>query len=156
MIILADTREQHPYTFTRWPVDVQTAGLNTGDYSLPGFESQIAIERKTLNDLVSCLMGTNRERFERELAKGRSYELFAVVVESDLADLAKGLYQSNMKPHAAIQTLAAFFVRYRTPFIFAGDRSGGEYIVFSILQKYIQEIEKRFKHSQKFNMEVMA
>ena len=95
IILLKDTREQTPYTFERWSVSVQTSGLITGDYSLLGFKDKIAIERKSLDDLVSCLLGKNRERFEKELTRGRLYELFCIVVESDLADLAKGLYRSS-------------------------------------------------------------
>jgi len=69
-----------------------------GDYSLPGFEDRAAIERKSLNDLIGCLMGSNRQRFERELARGRHYDLFAVVVEASLADVSQGRYRSDMKP----------------------------------------------------------
>ena len=156
MIILTDSREQLPYSFTRWPVEIQTASLTTGDYSLPGFESQIAIERKSLDDLISCLMGANRSRFEKELSRARSYELFAVVVESDLADVAKGLYQSNMKPTPALQSISAFHVRYGIPFLFCGNRAGAEYITYSLLSKYVYEIKKRFEQSKKFNQEATA
>ncbi|MCD4674971.1 MAG: hypothetical protein K8S18_03115 [Desulfobacula sp.] len=145
MIIFADTREQLPYTFDKWPVEVKEDSLSTGDYSLPGFEDVVAIERKTLDDLINCLMGKNRIRFEKELTRARFYELFAVVVESDLITLANGNYQSNMKPHAALQTISAFHVRYGIPFLFCGGRSGAEYIVYSLLSKYLYEIEKRFK-----------
>jgi len=69
MIILQDNRENLPYSFERWPVDVNAVTLQTGDYSLPGFTDQAAIERKSLNDLISCLMGGNRIRFEKELAR---------------------------------------------------------------------------------------
>jgi DNA excision repair protein ERCC-4 len=68
---LIDSREQAPFTFTGYYVDSETATLPVGDYSLPGFEDRAAIERKSLNDLISCLMSSNRERFEKELAKGR-------------------------------------------------------------------------------------
>ena len=153
IILLKDTREQTPYTFERWNIKTQETGLPTGDYSLLGFESQIAIERKTLDDLINCLMGGNRERFEKELSRARSFELFAVVVEANLSDIANGQYQSNLKPHAALQSLAAFYVRYHIPFLFCGNRAGAEYQTYSLLQKYIQELEKRFKQSQKF-MEV--
>lgn len=149
MVILTDTREQTPYTFQKWPVEIQPAGLTTGDYSILGFDDQVSIERKSLDDLVSCLMGKNRDRFERELARGRSYELFVVVVESNLVDLAHGRYQSRMKPHAAFQTITAFYIRYRVPFLFCGNRAGGEYQTYSLLQKYLYELEKCFKQSKK-------
>ena len=82
MQILIDTREQAPFTFKGYDVAPETATLPVGDYSLPGFQDWAAVERKSLNDLIGCLMGKDRERFERELARGRHYDLFAVVVEA--------------------------------------------------------------------------
>ena len=154
MIILKDTREQAPYLFDRWNIKTQETGLTTGDYSILGFSDKIAIERKTLNDLISCLMDKQRERFEKELTRGRSYELFVVVIEANLFQISNKNYHSVMNPDAVLQSIIAFHVRYGVPFLFAGDRSGGEYMTFSLLSKYLYEIEKRFKQSKKYNMEV--
>jgi DNA excision repair protein ERCC-4 len=120
-----------------------------GDYSLPGFEDRVAVERKALEDLISCLMGSNRDRFERELYRGRHYDLFAVVVEATLSDVLRGHYRSGMKAHAALQSLIAFQVRYRVPFVWAGNRNGAEYITYSLLSKYLREIGERFKQATK-------
>ena len=49
----------------------------------------MAIERKTANDLVGSLT-RHRERFERELHRGRALSYFALVVESSLADFVHG------------------------------------------------------------------
>ena len=143
--ILTDTREQLPYTFENYPVQIGRAALTVGDYSLAGFQDRIAIERKSLNDLIGCLTGTNRIRFEKELARAGSFERFAVVVESDIQDVSAGHYVSKMQPHAALQSITAFYIRYGIPFLFCGNRDGAEYMTFSILQKYYYEIEKRFK-----------
>lgn len=149
MILLVDSREQAPFTFDRWPdLQIQTAALPAGDYSLPGFEDRAAVERKELNDLVSCFMGDNRTRFEKELARARRYELFAVVIEAGLEDLAKANYRSNMKPHAVLQSMTALFVRYGIPFLFCGNRSGAEYMTYSLFSKYLYEIEKRYKQAR--------
>ena len=88
--ILIDSREQNPHTFQGYEVEVESAALPVGDYSLPGFTDIVAIERKSLEDMVSCLMGSNRERFERELARARHYELFTVVVEAPLSGCIPG------------------------------------------------------------------
>lgn len=149
MIILTDTREQLPYTFKNWSVQVQTSGLKTGDYSLSGFEDKIAIERKSLNDLISCLKGENRKRFEKELCRARAYELFAVVVEADIAQVMAKQYYGSMNPHAILQSITAFYIRYNIPFLFCGDRQSGEYITYSLLQKYIYNIQKRFEEYKK-------
>ena len=145
MRILIDNREQAPFTFQGYDVDPETATLPVGDYSLPGFQDRAAIERKSLNDLIGCLMGKDRERFERELARGRHYDLFAVVVEASLADVSQARYQSDMKPQAALQSIVTFQVRYRIPFVWAGNRTGAEYMTYSFLAKYLREIGERYK-----------
>lgn len=149
MRILIDTREQQPFSFTRYEVATEPATLPVGDYSLPGFEDRAAIERKSHEDLISCLMGSHRDRFERELYRGRHYDLFAVVVEATLADVLRGHYRSGMKAHAALQSIIAFQVRYRVPFVWAGNRNGAEYITYSLLSKYLREIGERFKQATK-------
>ena len=109
MIVIVDTREQTPFDFGRFP-DVVTRRdtLPTGDYSLAGFESVVACERKEVNDLIACLQNGNRERFERELARGSALHRFCVLVEGTLEDIRNGRYRSQMKPTAALQSLFAF------------------------------------------------
>ena len=143
MQIVIDTREQRPFSFGRWEVESQRGTLQTGDYSLAGFEDRVAIERKSVDDLIACFMGANRERFERELSRARDYDLFAVVVEAGLTDIGRGRYKSNMSPHAALQSLTAFFVRYSVPFMCCGSRRAAEYMTYSLLAKYLYELEKQ-------------
>ena len=114
MKILVDTREHLPYAFDT-PSEIGTVPV--GDYSIAGLESCVAIERKTLDDLIGCLTA-GRERFERELHKGRALDYFALVVEGSLSDIAKGQYRSKMQSKAAVQSLMAFSVRYRLPIFF--------------------------------------
>jgi len=149
MRILVDSREQNPFLFEGYQAVPETATLTIGDYSLPGFADRVAIERKELNDLISCLMNGNRERFEKELARGRHFELFAVVVEASLADVSQGRYRSEMKPHSALQSIITFQVRYRVPFVWAGNRAGAEYYTYWTLAKCLREIEERFKKATK-------
>lgn len=147
MLILIDSREQLPFSFSKYGVSTAVEGLPVGDYSLPGFQDWAAVERKNLEDLISCLMGENRARFERELTKGRSYDLFAVVVEAPLLAVSQGRYRSEMKAHAALQSIITFQVRYRVPFVWAGNRAGAEYVTYSLLAKYLREISERFKQA---------
>jgi len=39
-----------------------------------------------------------------------------VVVEASMQDMAEGRYHSRMRPHAALQSVLAFQVRYGVPF----------------------------------------
>jgi ERCC4-type nuclease len=145
-MIVVDTREQHPFPFARYLADVVVGTLPTGDYSLPGFEDRVAIERKSLDDLVGCLKGDQRDRFERELARGRTYELFAVVIEGSFQDLRLGRYRSEIKSESVLQSIAAYQVRYQVPFYCCGTRALAEYWTFSLLAKYADEVRIRMRH----------
>jgi DNA excision repair protein ERCC-4 len=143
MIILRDSREQLGYDFDRFEgVTVHRAALESGDYSLPGLENIVAVERKELNDLINCLCH-DRERFKKELHRLRPYALKAVVIEATPEDIARGRYKSQMKPQAALQSCFAFMVKYGVNFFFAGNRQGGEYATHALLWKYQQELEKQ-------------
>lgn len=143
--ITIDTREQRPYTFK---TEAETATLSTGDYSLKGASHLVAVERKTLDDLIGCLT-TERERFERELYRGRALDYFALVVEASLSDLSSGRYQSKMLPKAAIQSLLAFSIRYGLPVFFVENRRFGARVTESLLLKYSEELKKRLKEIEK-------
>ena len=139
MKILIDTREQKPYSFE---TEAVTGTLATGDYSIAGLQDHIAIERKTIDDLIGCL-SKGRDRFERELFRGKSLDYFALVVEADLSDIAKGAYRSKMLPRAVLQSLMAFSIRYKMPIWFVGNRQYGQRITESLLTKYVREVEKK-------------
>jgi hypothetical protein len=54
-----------------------------------------------------------------------------------------------MKPQAALQSITAFFIRYRVPFLFCGNRAGAEYMTYGLLAKYLREIGERYKLATK-------
>jgi len=145
MKIIRDTREQAPFTFGGYDCEVEAGTLTTGDYSLAGLADRCAVERKSLDDLLGCLTGEGRERFERELARAAGLDCFAVVVEASMQDMAEGRYRSKMKPHAALQSVLAFTVRYGVPFIWAGTRAGAEYATFHFLRHYLREASTRYE-----------
>ena len=146
MLIVVDSREQCPFSFTheRYEVQVQPGTLSVGDYSLAGLEDKVAVERKSLSDLVACL-GRERERFERELMRGAALDAFAVVCEGSWLELARGEYRSQLNPHAACQSVLAFTARYRVPFLFAGTRGAAEYMTWGFLRQYLESARKRWK-----------
>lgn len=146
MKILIDTREQNPFPFAGELYSgllTEKAALPTGDYSLAGLTDRIAIERKSIDDLVGCLT-RGRERFERELARARGLDLFCVLVEAPWEALSKGLYKSKMTPKSACQSVIAMQAR-GTSFFFAGSRPAAEYFCFSLLQKYLEGARRKYQ-----------
>ena len=146
MKLIIDSREQAPFTFNheRYGVETVRGALTVGDYSLAGLEDRVAVERKSLPDLVQCL-GRERDRFERELQRGEALNAFCVVVEAGWQDLLRGEDRSRLKPHAACQSVAAFMSRYRVPFIFAGSRTAAEYVTWSFLRQYLEGARRRWR-----------
>lgn len=135
--IIIDTREQKPYQF-------ETASmlrkLDIGDYSLHGFEDQFAIERKELNDFISCMIDKtgceNRSRFERELdrAKEKLRRLW-ILVEADFKDVRHGTFRSEIKVNSVIATILAWQNRYPIQVIWGGDRASSAKLARLILER---------------------
>jgi DNA excision repair protein ERCC-4 len=115
-VIVIDTREQEPLIFPK--LQAVSGTIQTGDYSIRGLEEQFSVERKSISDLVSCCMGENRERFERELHRLRGYRFKRLLIIGSEEDIIAGRYRSAIKPQAVMATLGAFEARYDVPVVF--------------------------------------
>lgn len=147
MKIIRDSREQSPFHFDGDKYEgakVIEGTLSTGDYSLAGLESRVAVERKSLPDFIQSI-STGRERFERELARARGLDAFMVVVEAPFSDVVAGNYRSRMEPKAATQTAYSFMSRYRATFHFAQSRAWAEYATYHFLRHYARQVEREYK-----------
>lgn len=142
--ITVDTREQTPYLFTGYPVEITTGTLNAGDYSIPGFTDLVTVERKELSDLLGCLTH-DRERFTRELERLRGYETAALLIEARLETIQAGKYRSRITPDAAVQSIISFMGRYRLPVFFAPNRTAGEHFIYDFLRHYVRHAGQRYK-----------
>jgi ERCC4-type nuclease len=165
LVIIADTREPNPDDPNEkdealfWPtvyrggavieVTVRRATLATGDYSLPGLEELVAIERKTLPDLIGTLFGSrknsvgdgvsNQDRFRDELGRmadirardGRAF----IVVEASREDVWRHRYQSRVMPVNVINAVDSFLVDYDIATVWAGDRAGAQLLVGTALAR---------------------
>ncbi|HMR04444.1 MAG TPA: ERCC4 domain-containing protein [Polyangiaceae bacterium] len=129
--VLVDTREQRPLRFSA-AVDVQIATLSAGDYTIEGASDVVAIERKSLPDLVACC-GPERERFMDCCRRLRDYPLGLIVVESSLEAVLAHAYRSQLRPSSVVGTTIAIHVDYGVPTIWAGDASNAANIVERLL-----------------------
>jgi len=131
-VIVIDTRENLPYKF---PVASVTKKLQSGDYSIVGLENQVAVERKTRQDGYQSL-GQGRKRFENEFRRLSEFKFSAVVIESSIIDFLEQPAYTKMDPHAAINSLISWMVKYKVCVIWAGDRLHGSAMTFRILEKF--------------------
>jgi ERCC4-type nuclease len=121
-------------------------GLASGDYSIEGFEDQVAIERKSLDDLHGSVTW-GRDRFERETARldGEITSFAAVVIEATWLEIVSPAeyrpgWENQTDPRSVEGTIVAWSLRYPGVHWWAcGDRRGAECRTFSILRKFWQE-----------------
>ncbi|MDB6110473.1 MAG: hypothetical protein JWR69_2223 [Pedosphaera sp.] len=139
-VIVVDSREQLPLAFTR--LASVRAGLNAGDYSFRGGETLFGVERKSIQDLVGCCTGANRERFERELIRLRGYRFKRLLVIGERADVAAQRYRGSVSPKAVLATLAAFEARYDVPVVWCPTPEAGALQVESWAWWYSREVVK--------------
>ena len=118
--IVIDTREQNPWQFTS--LATERGSLDTADYSIRGLLHLVAVERKSLDDLLGCV-GCDRDRFKRELARMRGYRFRALVIEASLAEIEAGQWRSKLQPAHVLGSLTAWTVQFGLPIVFAGDHA---------------------------------
>lgn len=126
---IIDTREQLPLCLE--PLAVERDTLTTGDYSVAGLETIVAVERKSLSDLLACV-GQERDRFDREVVRLLAYPVRALVVESSWAELEAGDWRSKVTPAAAVGSCIGW-IAAGLPIILAGDHQRAGRFVAKLL-----------------------
>ncbi len=127
---IVDTREQLPLDL-RWRdgqfLMTKRGTLKTADYSIEGLEDKIAIERKSLQDLIGCI-GKGRERFERCLDRMRTFPVRCVVVEGTWTQIERRQYVGMVHPNAVIGSILGW-ITSGIPFLLVDSRDrASEYV----------------------------
>lgn len=139
--IVVDTREKEPYSFSSGGVEAARRKLEAGDYSLEGYESRVAVERKSLNDFVSTVIH-HRSRFERELERLAGFEAACIVVEASLDDVLQGRYFSAAHPSSILGSTLWIIIDYGVPVFFCSDRPLACHFVEGYLRRFQRKMER--------------
>lgn len=141
MLIIVDSREQVPWTFEHdGSISVVRAKLNAGDYSVRGFETRIAIERKSLDDWVGTVM-RERTRFYRELELLRGYEHRWVIVETGVRQIMEKAYRSNAAPASVLGFIAEVSVAQGVPVMLGGTRADSQILASALLRMAAKKLQ---------------
>ena len=145
-MLVIDTREQLPWSFA---ADLQSkrGTLRAGDYSLEGFESVLAVERKSLSDLVGSLT-FGRDRFKRELTVLRRYWSAALVIEASATDITEHRYRSDANPTSILGSVVSIAVDY-VPVFFGDTRE----LAADIALRFLRKSWERIQSAEKINAE---
>ncbi len=139
-VLIIDSNEKDDPLFLHHPPKRLTFiidHLETGDYSVKGFENQITIERKKIPDLLGCL-GNDRERFKREIERMKSFEWRAIVVQGAESDLYQYHDFSQMEPESVRQQLVSINIRHNLQFYYNQNREQLERWVLDHLLKFFR------------------
>lgn len=107
-VIAQDSREQRPLVFRDLASEV--VGLQSGDYIVLGMESDFAVERKSVSDLLGSVT-RERDRFERELHRLRGFAFKRLVIVGTSADVEA----QAPNPKAVFSSLSAIEVKWGVP-----------------------------------------
>ena len=123
-IVLVDTREQLPLSLfanhRNWIGGERRFALKTGDYSIEGMESLLALERKSLADLVNCT-NASRARFIAGCSRLAKFRWKAILVEASYEDIKRGWdseeIPSDVHPNAVCGLLDAIEAKFGIPIL---------------------------------------
>lgn len=131
IVIIQDDRERLPWKFlsAQWLVEVKR--LAVGDYTVKGYESKIAIEKKSgFKELFANLTSNDRPRFERYLARLSKFPVKCIVVEDAFVDeqicyTSKILQRkgSQLTPQTVYYWSAKIICHYGIPLFFCSPSS---------------------------------
>jgi hypothetical protein len=165
--ILVDTAEQAPFTFQNLRADADRKYVRTvpdieyrclgrhpnslGDYSLAGGLGRCHIERKSMEDCQSTILGFNdghRERFECELGNLSQVECAMVLVECSLSDLLKhspqyGKKTAQQNAKTLFRSVLAYQQDYRVPWLFCDGRGLAEQSAYWLLHRWWEKNLKK-------------
>lgn len=96
------------------------------------FDSEISIERKTLDNFIGDLT-ENRDRFEASLLRASQLRYYSIFIEDNEFSVISHKYTSKILPQSVIDTAIRWSVKYRVPIVFCDSRLNAEYHTYESL-----------------------
>ena len=138
-VILRDTREGLPLDRLFSPaVRVEVTTIGTGDYTLAGYSSQLAIERKSLPDLVHCC-GHDRDRFSDQCRRMADYRVRMLVIEADEAEVVAGAYRSRIDYKSVVGAVRAVQMDYGVAAYWVGNQQGAAKLIEWVCMRMVRK-----------------
>ena len=147
--IIIDTREQIPWEFGYHNTAKQK--LDTGDYSMVGFENILAIERKkSVSELATNL---SESRFKDVLERLSKIKHPYMVFEFDMdevytfpvgSDIPKKLWDKlRISGNYIVKRLIEIQLQYNIQIIFCGDANNAERFTVSLMKRIYDQYNKQ-------------
>jgi hypothetical protein len=173
-----DSQETTPFTFLNLQADadkdyrplvvpIEWGSLgrhphSKGDYSIVGMEDLIGVERKSMSDCWSTVLGWEtsyekekelcgrRERFKKELENLSKLDAAMVVVEASLEACivnmpAHGVKTVEENRKIFVRSVLSMMIDYHVPWLFCDSRRLAEAMTFRFLERFWRKWQERNK-----------
>lgn len=148
LTVIIDTREQNPWKIKHHTTAVRK--LDTGDYSIEGYEDIICIERKqSISEFVNNM---SEKRFKDVLGRMQSYKYKYMIFEFTFSDVLnfpigssiprKVWSKLRISPNYIIKYMSDILTIYGIPIMFCDSAVGAEKLAMSLMRRAIEN-EKR-------------
>lgn len=144
--VIIDTREQQPWEFER--VAYANRKLDTGDYSVEGYENLLCVERK--KSVGEIATNITEKRFKDVLERMKQYKYSFLILEFDLEDIYRFPIGSNIPKRLwntlrissgfIIKNLLEIQLQYGVHVLFCGDASNASKMALTLMKK-VYELE---------------
>lgn len=149
--VIKDTREQDGWIFSEFDkcsgMEVKT--LNTGDYTLKGYEEVVCIERKGSTAEIAMNLGRKKGPFEHEMERMKYFPFSFIICEFSMTELLaypelskvpESLHsQVKVTGKYLLKSLLEFQLWYNTKILFC-DNKYNAFIVCNSLFKRLNEL----------------
>jgi hypothetical protein len=148
--VIIDTREQQPWIFER--TTAENKKLDTGDYSVEGYENILCIERKkSVSEIANNI---TESRFKDVIERMNSYKYAFLILEFNLNDIYRYPVGSNVPKHMwskikissgfIIKNLLELQIKNNIKILFCDNAINASKIALSLMKK-VYEIEESNK-----------
>lgn len=148
--VIIDTREQQPWIFER--TTAENKKLDTGDYSVEGYENILCIERKkSVSEIANNI---TESRFKDVIERMNNYKYSFLILEFNLNDIYRYPVGSNVPKHMwnkikissgfIIKNLLELQLKNNIKVLFCDNATNASRIALSLMKK-VYEIEESNK-----------
>lgn len=144
--VIIDTREQQPWEFDR--VAYANRKLDTGDYSVEGYEHLLCVERKkSVSEIANNI---TEKRFKDVIDRMKTYKYSYLILEFSLEDIYRYPIGSNVPKRMwdklkitsgfILKNLLELQLKHNIHVLFCGDPSNASKIAITLMKK-VYELE---------------
>ncbi len=152
--VIQDTREQDGWFFS--PYDqcegMERATMNTGDYTLKGYEDVVCIERKASVAEIAMNLGRKKKPFNAEMERMKDFPFSFLILEFSMADLIQFPKGSTVPKNARgqvritgkylLKSLMEFQIWYDTKILFCGNKQNAFLVTNSLFKRLTELFDK--------------